>query len=84
MYVATNDTDANIAFRDDAGKHIIEPGEHVVITGSQHIPAARTAGLSVDDIATPKAVARAGAANAPASVPRQRRRRKASVTVREE
>ena len=85
MYVATNDTDGSIAFRDDAGKHIIEPGASIIITGDQHRAAAVTAGLDVDRTTTPptrpSVVASANVASAAASsVPRSRKRR-AQVTV---
>ena len=83
MY-ATNDTDGSLTFRDDAGKHHVAPGDTIVITGDQHATAIRDAGLTVGDKPTTAAVARPRPAATSASVPSKRRRRKASVTVREE
>lgn len=45
MSVYKNPTDAAIAFRDDAGKRLVEPGEAFALTGEQHAPLAEQTGL---------------------------------------
>jgi hypothetical protein len=84
MYIVKNETEDARAFRDDAGKHFLQPGERYVLVGDQHAEAARLAGLAVRWATKAPARQPVLADEAtPVSRPRSRRR-KASVTVREE
>jgi hypothetical protein len=39
MSSRTNTSDRPVAYRDDSGKHIIEPGDRFEVVGDQHLPA---------------------------------------------
>lgn len=43
MSTLTNTTDHVVAYRDDAGKHYVEPGESIEVVGDQHVPQVRSA-----------------------------------------
>ena len=36
--IVTNASDLPVAFRDDAGKHVLEPGKSTRVVGAQHRP----------------------------------------------
>ena len=35
-----NRSKVEVVFRDDAGKHVLKPGQSIEVTGDQHIPMA--------------------------------------------
>lgn len=47
-------SDKGLVFRDDAGKHFIEPGETFVLTGEQHAPVVEA--LGAVEVTPPKPV----------------------------
>lgn len=47
MTTLRNGGEETVYFRDDAGKHDVEPGATLELTGEQHLPAALDAGLDV-------------------------------------
>lgn len=73
--VYRNDTDQPVAFRDDAGKRILDPGEAFALTGAQHAPLAESVGLvrvaDIEPVAPDATVAdlREAAADAGVKVP---------------